>query len=296
MHQYLHPTSCHRAVYEDSIAYGQAIRLTRICSDENDLQRNLVSLESWSISRDYGAEKVRPEIQKINLIDRANLLIKKPKHQENSITLVLTFHQPLNIVFNVLKSAHRFAEKSPAIKAVLPKPPSVAFRNPKTSRDKLVRSKIRENHEEKRGNFPCGHSNCEICEISEPGKEFKSTVSGEVFKMNFHFDCNSICVVYLLTCRICKKQYTGSTITRSREQFILYKSNLKLYGEGRRDFKQKTLLEHFYSHDHHRTHNDMIVQIIDFCDPNDQEKRENFWMHKLRTLYHDGLNHKKVSQ
>ena len=129
------------------------------------------------------------------------------------------------------------------VKVVLPKPTSVAFRNPKTLRDKLVRFKIRENHEEERGNFPCGPSNCEICEISEPGKEFKSTVSGEVFKMNFHFGCNRICVVNLLTCRICKKQYTGSTITRFREQFTLYKSNLKLYGEGRRDFKQKRLLE-----------------------------------------------------
>ena len=27
-----------------------------------------------------------------------------------------------------------------------------------------------------------------------------------------------------------------------------------------------------------------MVQIIDFCDPKDQEKREDFWMHKLKTL------------
>ena len=168
------------------------------------------------------------------------IYLSKPKHQENSTTLVLTFHPALNIVFNVLKSAHRFIEKSPTLKAVLPKPPRVAFRNPKTLRDKLVISKIRENDEEERGNFPCGHSNCEICKILEPGKEFKSTVTGEVFKMNFHFDCNSVCVVYLLTCRICKKQYTGSTITRFRERFNQYKSNLKLYGERRRDFKQKS--------------------------------------------------------
>ena len=52
----------------------------------------------------------------------------------------------------------------------------------------LVRSKIRENYEEERDHFPCGHSNCEICKILEPGKEFKRTVTGEVFKMNFHFD------------------------------------------------------------------------------------------------------------
>ena len=160
-------------------------------------------------------------------------------------------------MFNVLKSVHPFLEKSTALKAVLPWPPGgVAFRNPKTFRDKLVRSKIRENDEDERGNFPCGHSNCEACKILEPGKEFKSTVIGEVFKMNFHFDCNIICVVYLLTCRICKKQYTGSAITRFREQFNQHKSNLKLYGEGQRDFKEKNLLEHFYSHDHHETYND----------------------------------------
>ena len=192
-HQYLHAMSS--AVHKNSIAYGQAIRLKRICSDENDLQRNLVSLESWLVNRDYRAEKVRPEIQKINLIDQANLLIKKPKHQENSITLVLTFHPALNIVFNVLKSGHRFTEKSTALKAVLPRPPGdVVFPYPKTLRDKLVRSKIRGNDEDERGNFPCGHSNCEVCKMLEPRKEFKSTVIGEVFKMNFHFDCNSICV------------------------------------------------------------------------------------------------------
>ena len=148
-------------------------------------------------------------------------------------------------MFNVLKSNHSFSEKSTALKPVLPRPPRVAFRDRKTLREKLVRSKIRENDEEERENFLCGVSNCEICKIFEPGKEFKSTVIGEVFKKNFHFDCNSICVVYLLTCGICKKQKTGSTNTRFRERFNQYKSSLNLYGKKRRDFKQKMLLEHF---------------------------------------------------
>ena len=148
-------------MYKNSITYGQAIRLKRICSDKNDLQQKLVTLESWLVNRGYRAEKVRSEIQKINLIDRANLLIKKPKYQENSITLVLTFHPPLNITFNILKSAHCFIEKSPALKAALSKQPRVAFRNTKTSREKLVRSKIRQNDKEEKGNFPCRHSNCE---------------------------------------------------------------------------------------------------------------------------------------
>ena len=76
-HQYLHATSYHRAVYKNWIAYGQAIRLKRICSDKNNLQQKLVSLESWLVNRGCRAEKVRLKIQKINSIDRANLHIKK---------------------------------------------------------------------------------------------------------------------------------------------------------------------------------------------------------------------------
>ena len=70
-----------------------------------------------------------------------------------------------------------------------------------------------------RGNFPCGRGNCEICSILKPGKQFKSTLTGEIYKTNFHFDCNSLCVVYLIICKVRKKQYTGSTVTKFRACF-----------------------------------------------------------------------------
>ena len=70
-----------------------------------------------------------------------------------------------------------------------------------------------------RGNFPCGRGNCEISNILKPGKQFKSTLTGKIYKTNFHFDCNSLCVVYLITCKVCKKQYTGSTVTKFRARF-----------------------------------------------------------------------------
>ena len=40
----------------------------------------------------------------------------------------------------------------------------------------------------------------------------------------------------------------------------------------------------------------MMVQIIDLCDPNNQKKREDFWMDKLRTLYPEELNMKRINQ
>ena len=128
-HQYLHATSWHRSVYKKSIPYGQAIRMKRICSNEVDLQRKLLDIESWLTVRGYKSEIIRPAIKKVNFIDRNSLLKKRSKHQEDSITLVLTFHPTLHIVFDVLKRAHQHVRKSPMLKAVLSKPPRVAFRN-----------------------------------------------------------------------------------------------------------------------------------------------------------------------
>ena len=114
--------------------------------------------------------------------------------------------------------------------------------------------------------------------------------------MNFHFDCNSLCVVYLITCKVCKKQYTGSTVTKCRACFNQYKSNLKLYREARRGFFQEKLIEHFFNHGHNGSYKDMMVQIIDFCDPKNQEKRDEFGMDKLSKLYSEGLNFKRINQ
>ena len=60
-------------------------------------------------------------------------------------------------MFNVSKSAHRFIEKSPALQAVLPKLPRVAFLNPKTLRDKK-NPRSDKTMKRKEENFFCGHS------------------------------------------------------------------------------------------------------------------------------------------
>ena len=199
----------------------------------------------------------------------------------------MTFHSALNIVFDLLKRAHWHVQKSPVLKAVLSKPPRVAFRNQKTLRYKLVHSKLKLTDDAERGNFPRGRGNCESCNILKLGKEFKSAVTGEIYNGG---------VVYLITCKVCKREYTGSTATKFCARFNQYKSNLKLYGEGRRGFFQEMLTEHFFNHGHNGSYKKMMVQFRDFCDPNDQEKREEFWMDKLGTFYPEGLNMKRINQ
>ena len=65
-------------------------------------------------------------------------------------------------------------------------------------------------------------------------------------------------------------------MTRFRLRLNQYKSNIKLNGEGRREFKQEKLIENFFLRSQNGTHEDIKVQIIGHCDPNDQEAREDF--------------------
>ena len=294
-HQFLHATSCHRSSCKNSIPYSQAIRIKRICSVENELNQQLLNLEQWLVERGYHRDKIKREISRVNSIERSHLLTKKVKGNDDTVTLTLTFHPALYSVVNILKKAHRHIEKSPVLYQVLPKPPRVAFRNPKTLKDKLVRSKLKIPTEcNIKGFSKCNKKNCEICDIVVAGDEFRSSYNGKTFKINFPFDCNSQNVIYLLTCKHCLKQYVGSTITKFRQRFNQYKSNFNIYQQGRRDLQQLFLIEHFFTEHHTGSYHDITVQIIDHCNPNDSEAREDFWMFHLETIAPKGLNKKRI--
>ena len=62
-------------------------------------------------------------------------------------------------------------------------------------------------------------------------------------------------------------------MARFRLRFNQYKFNIKLNVEGMRGFKQEKLIEDFFLCCHNGTHEDIKVQVIGDCDPNDQEAR-----------------------
>ena len=74
--------------------------------------------------------------------------------------------------------------------------------------------------------------------------------------------------------KVCEKQYVGSTVTKFRSRFNQYKSKINLYGKGRRGIMQEPLIRYFFSNNHIGSHNVIKVQVIDYCDPNNTERRE----------------------
>ena len=73
--------------------------------------------------------------------------------------------------------------------------------------------------------------NFDICHVLFLSNEFQSAVTEKRYLINFKFYCNSISVIYPLTCKRCRRQYVGPTVKKLHLQFKQYESNFKLYGE-----------------------------------------------------------------
>ena len=65
---------------------------------------------------------------------------------------------------------------------------------------------------------PCGEKRppCQLHGNMKNTSTFKSKHLNEVYQIKENFNCNSKEVIYLIKCRVCGKQYHGSTVTKFR--------------------------------------------------------------------------------
>ena len=69
--------------------------------------------------------------------------------------------------------------------------------------------------------------------------------TSESFKVNHNLCCNDKWLIYLLTCKVCKKQYSWKTFDRFRLRWNNYKESDRKFLRGE-EIKQKCLHEHFF--------------------------------------------------
>ena len=79
--------------------------------------------------------------------------------------------------------------------------------------------------ERKVGSEKCGKSRCVVCLNIQETDTFTSTRTGESFKKNHKLNCDGSCLIFLLTCKCCGKQFVGETTDELRLKWNNYKSN-----------------------------------------------------------------------
>ena len=117
-HQYLHFSSCHPFHTKKGIPYGQALRLRRICSDEQDFESRCDALKIWLLDRGFDSRMVTEQVDRAKGLDRNTLLNKEESRAVDSrINFVLTYHPALNRkIIEILRRNHDLLQTDDAHK------------------------------------------------------------------------------------------------------------------------------------------------------------------------------------
>ena len=89
---------------------------------------------------------------------------------------------------------------------------TVSFRNPRKTSSYLVRAKLYP-LDRVVGTMKCGKKRCEICMNVSEANKITSNLTGKTYKINHKLTCDVNCLIYLLSCNCCGKQYVRKQLT-----------------------------------------------------------------------------------
>ena len=286
-HQYLEFTSCHPRHIKESIVFSQALRIKRKCTLEGNFSDHIEKLRTWFEKRRYPRELVANQVAKTRSYVRSENSLNN-RRDSDKLPLVITYHPALANVNKIIRKHFHVLTLNDEARNLFRNCPIVSFRNPKTIGNQVVRAKL-PRKDQRRGTFKCGSRRCEVCRNLIETNIFERSHDGKKYKINFEFDCNSNCLIYLMTCKICNKQLCGECTTAWRDRWNNYKDNSRKAIRNEAHM-QMGVHAHFKLPDHTSMENDVEVRLIDKTDSMFPKKREDFWIAELKTMHPDGFN------
>ena len=131
----------------------------------------------------------------------------------------------------------------------------------------------------------CGIPQCKLCKNNQLDRNtiFFSNLGKKKFECEFHQNCKTNIIIYLISCRnpSCCMKYVGRTYHAINRRLSLHRANILRGTEG------PAMLQHFT-----KIHqpSDMIIKAIEICSSANIKERERFWIAELNTAFPYGLN------
>ena len=270
--RYLHKDSDHPRHTKEGIAKGQARRLRRLCSRDEDYWKYAEKTKEKLVSRGYGEEGIKRQMREGFKMKREEALNRAEKKTDEKINFVTTHSAFLPNVNRILRRHSHFLREE-GLDRYVKETPRLSLRRGKNLADLIVNAKKKE--EEGRSG-PCGRG-CKLCGFM---KEAKGVVDkrGKVRRIKGVMDCRTVGAIYAMWCNKCDKViYVGKTQNRVMDRFIGHRGDLR----GQDDTKPAF---HFKRDGH--SDEDMKVIVVEEVKGRDdlyRVTRERFWMNCLGT-------------
>ena len=300
---YVHSKSYHPRATKEAIAYGQALRLRRICTEDSDFWEAANKLESDLTKRGYDRNKIAGEIQRAASKERQSLLTYKEKTEDRRIPLVLTYDNRLPNVREIINENWKLLQINETEGRKFADKPRLCYRRNRNLRDilgqtKLSKGKVIRTKEKPSGRCaPCrGRADALCCTHVVNTNVFTDGTGRKKFQIRQKTGCRSKNAIYLAWCDRCNdgRQYIGKLESQQTNRRINKHRN-----DAKRDNSIK-IDQHFRSPNH--TFGDFrLIVIEEIENQNTMTKeqirlallrREDFWVKTLGTLEPRGFNEK----
>ena len=183
-------------------------------------------MKEWFIKRGYPESVIDKEMKKVHFSEQC----QKPKKLEKGVPFVVTYHPLLSKLSSLIHRNLYLLHMNQEVKNVFTPGPIVSYRSARKISNYLARAKLYP-IERKVGSEKCGKSRCEVCLNIHETDTFTSTATVESFNINHKLNCNDNCLIYLLTCKCCGKQYVEETTDEFRLNGTITKAMIgKMHG------------------------------------------------------------------
>ena len=135
-----HPNSCKR-----SIAYSQALRIKRICSEPSEFEEHVKTLSTKLTARGYNPEMIEQQIDKARQCNRDSLLKPKTDHRTAKNILAVTYNKKLPNLKKAIDDNWSILAINPGIAPLFREKPILAFRRNRNLQNLLCKHKLQNN-------------------------------------------------------------------------------------------------------------------------------------------------------
>ena len=203
---------------------SQGLQVKRICSEKEDFLKHMRKMKLWFLKRGYPENIVDQDLGKVESSESSRRTNKKDK----GVCLVATYYPlPQNIDSIFLRHLDLLYTDQEVEWVFTPRP-KASFRSARKISSYLVWAKLYP-LERRVGSFKCGGRHCQVCLNVTETETFTSTSTNQTYKINHEFNCHESSLIYLLKCKICRKQYVGRAADIFRSRWNNYKSNERKY-------------------------------------------------------------------
>ncbi|XP_078071455.1 uncharacterized protein LOC144495260 [Mustelus asterias] len=279
----LHFPNFHPKHVKEAIPDGQALRIHRICSDEEDRNRHLQALKDALIRTGYGARLIDRQFRRATAKNRTDLLRRQTRDTVDRVPFVVQYFPGAEKLLHLLRSLQHVIDEDEHLAKVIPTPPIPAFKQPHNLKQTIVRSKLPslQENSDHGTTQPCHSNLCKTCRIIDTD----AIISREntIYQVHGTYSCNSANVVYRCRKGCPEAWYIGETMQTLRQRMNEHRSTIT------RQDCSLPVGEHFSGHRHSAS--DLRVSILQGGLHNTRQRRvaEQRLIARFRTQ-EDSLN------